>query len=101
MDLHNKILNIQPSDAISFDFLAVRGHREARHSAAELATEFCATLPAWHDRPTGPGRFDGKNGRIYTITDHDWELQPSWLKHWEGGRVYGPIPADTKGTETK
>jgi hypothetical protein len=60
----------------------------------EIQERRAASLPAWRDRPTGPGRFDGADGMVWHVDEAWWEI----LKDlgWEHGRVFGPIPADSK-----
>lgn len=53
-----------------------------------------SSLPAWHDRPTGPGMWVEEDTRdAWKIETHHME-QPL-VVNWEFGRVYGPIPADS------
>jgi hypothetical protein len=55
--------------------------------------------PGWHDRPTGPGEYHAPETRLgqIEITEQYWQQRGDWLSEWPFGRVYGPIPADTKG----
>lgn len=98
-DLHQAIMNISHDPRFNPDSLEyAAGHADARHAAAELAAEFVASLPRWHDRPTGPGKwFDQMNRCDITLDRTDIELY--WRIGWPFGRVFGPIPPDSQGEE--
>jgi hypothetical protein len=69
-----------------------RGHRDARHAAAELVAEHA---PGWHKRPTCPGR--------YVYIDSGWQgvgsVHLQTADHVHGalsGWYFGPLPAPPK-----
>lgn len=60
----------------------------------------CAKLQAanqYHDQPTGPGIYWNGNC-VMEVTQERFDRLGQVA--WGHGRVYGPIPADAKGTGT-
>lgn len=100
-DLHAAIMNIPVHPAFGQTNTYYRmGHEFARNAAAKLASEFVASLPGWYDRPTGPGLWHtpGAMVQLQEFTESDLREFPRMFEHWPGGRVFGPIPADSKVT---
>lgn len=62
----------------------------------ELAVAYLAS-PGWHDRPTGPGLWVCVCINGILVEDVREQNMKWYAVHgWQLGRVFGPIPADSK-----
>jgi len=68
--------------------LSSADHTAVRNELREIINRINA-FPAWHDRPTKPGLWVGEDGFACIL-----ESVPD---DWTQGRVFGPIPLDSKG----
>lgn len=72
-------------------------NRECECELVESTERQDAASPSWQDRPTGPGLWMMDDESLECWSEESFQRASKY--NWLLGRVYGPIPADTKGGE--